>query len=93
MNDQEQINQNVRTDIKQLYEHASIANQEMASIKTDMGIMKNDVTYLKEDTKELKTDVKEIKEKHLPEIRNTIAKWGGIAIGTGAIVNFIIRFI
>ena len=40
--------QNHRADIKELYEHSKIANEEMGVIKTDMGIMKNDVKWIKD---------------------------------------------
>ena len=43
---QEHINTEVQSDIKQLYKHADVANQEMGSIKIDLAQVKNNVSWL-----------------------------------------------
>ena len=44
---QEYINEETQSDIKQLYKHAEIANQEMSIIKVDIAGIKGDLEWLK----------------------------------------------
>jgi len=41
------INDEVKSDIAQLYKHADIANKEMGKIKEDIGAIKTDLDWLK----------------------------------------------
>lgn len=43
---QEHINTEVQSDIKQLYKHAEVANEEMSAIKIDLAKVKSDVSWL-----------------------------------------------
>lgn len=82
---QEDINKDQKETNKQLFDHAKIANEEMASIKIDMAIVKTDIGYLKKgfDSIEPKVD----------SLQMTIHKYaGGIAVLTilmGLVVKFI----
>ena len=58
---QTQVNQNNRTDIKQLYDHAAVANEEMGSIKTDVAVIKTELGNMGENMRDIKEDIKEIK--------------------------------
>ena len=39
--------QNHRKDIKELYEHARVANEEMGAIKIDIEVLKTDISWIK----------------------------------------------
>lgn len=57
MNDIEQRIQNHREDIKELYKHSQIANEEMGAIKIDIATVKSDINWIKEMVKKVDTRV------------------------------------
>ena len=44
---QEHINKDTKEDIKKLYDHARVANEEMSGIKIELSQIKTDVGWLK----------------------------------------------
>lgn len=52
---QEHVNKDVKEDIGKLYDHAKIANEEMAHIKADMSEVKNDIKWLKDGLQKVDT--------------------------------------
>lgn len=43
---QRHINKEVQDDIKNLYNHAEVANKEMGIIKTDIAVLKEEIRFI-----------------------------------------------
>ena len=51
---QEDLNNNFRSDIKELYGHADVANKEMANIEKTLAVIDTRMEIMQEDIKEIK---------------------------------------
>ena len=81
----ERLNDN----IEYINKNSSVIKTDVSSLMSDVKLLNNNVTNLVEKSNSIETDVKDI-NKRLSKVELNWAKYGGVALGFGIIINILI---